>query len=500
LTTAVVRDPGGRTRSEEAQVLSEYLETIFLNLPVGVAILEGPDFLYTHINKKLADMNGLAIEDHLGKPVAEVLPNALNILTNLRKVRTEGKPTLNREFSTRLPADPDKEVHLMDFHFPISVAGQVTAVGVVVLDVTARKQAEAELQKAHAELESRVANALSEIEQLKAKVEEENVYLRNRSRRHPAYSELEIIGESEELRKVLAAADQVALTDSTVLVLGETGTGKELLARRIHDRSRRRRNLMVEVNCAGLPASLVENELFGREKGAYTGAVNAQKGRFELADHSTIFLDEIAELPLELQGKLLRVLQEGRFERLGSPRTIKVDVRVIAASNRNLEQAVADGEFREDLYYRLNVFPITVPPLRERRGDVPLLVWSFVEEFSKTMGKTIDRIPPNALAALEAYGWPGNIRELRNVVERAMILCSGHTLEVALPSPSVSGFATELTFDEAQRQHIVAVLKSTGWRVRGALGAAERLALRPTTLETKMRKLGIRRPQSEGPN
>ena len=255
---------------------------------------------------------------------------------------------------------------------------------------------------------------------------------------------------------------------------------------------------MVEVNCAGLPATLVESELFGRDKGAYTGALTAQKGRFELADRSTIFLDEVAELPLELQGKLLRVLQEGRFERLGNPRPIEVDVRVLAATNRDLEQAVREGKFREDLFYRLNVFPGTMPPLRQRRGDVKLLVWAFVEELAKKMGKSVDTIPRKSLAALEAYPWPGNVRELRNAIERAMILSTGSTLEVDLPSSSSSssaaGAGEGLTFEDAQRRHIEAALERAGWRIRGEGGAAEALELKPTTLETKMRKLGIRRP------
>jgi len=342
--------------------------------------------------------------------------------------------------------------------------------------------------------ETEPRRAFTGIEQVKEEAEAENVCLLERARPHHRHEE--IVGESEAMRNVFAAAEQVAATDSTVLILGETGTGKELLARWIHRLSRRRRGLMVEVNCAGLPATLVESELFGRDKGAYTGALSSQKGRFELADRSTIFLDEIGELPLELQGKLLRVLQEGRFERLGNPRPIAVDARVIAATNRDLEAEVREGNFREDLYYRLDVFPITLPPLRERRGDVKLLVWAFVEELAKKMGKSIDRIHAKTLAALEAYPWPGNVRELRNVIERALILSTGSTLAVDLPSAAIAAADSGdvQTLEEVQRRHLERTLERAGWRVRGEDGAAELLALKPTTLEAKMRKLGIRRP------
>jgi len=278
-----------------------------------------------------------------------------------------------------------------------------------------------------------------------------------------------------------------------VLILGETGSGKELIARSIHSASSRKARAMIKVNCAALPAALIEAELFGHEKGAYTGATSSQIGRFEAANGSTIFLDEIGELPLELQAKLLRVLQEGQFERLGSPKPVDVDVRVIAATNRNLAQAVRDGRFREDLYYRLNVFPISVPPLRERRDDIPLLVWAMVEEFSKVLGKTIERIPKKNMEAMERYHWPGNIRELRNLVERAMILSSGATLVVDVQDGS-SPIATQpMTIEGMERMHINSVLERTGWRIRGRNGAAEILGLKPTTLNSRMKKLGIRR-------
>jgi transcriptional regulator with GAF, ATPase, and Fis domain len=293
---------------------------------------------------------------------------------------------------------------------------------------------------------------------------------------------------------VIEEIGQVAQTNTTVLLLGETGSGKEVLAQAIHDASARKDRPMVKVNCAALPATLIESELFGREKGAFTGAIARQAGRFEIADGSTIFLDEIGELPLELQPKLLRVLQNGEFERLGGSRTIKVDVRVIAATNRNLAQAVSDGKFREDLFYRLDVFPIELPALRERPEDIPLLSWAFVREFSDSMGKPIEKIAGDSMAAMRAYPWPGNIRELRNVIERAMILAHGPILRVKLGHKPLQAQAVKPadgTLEEAERAHIVRALERCNWRIRGSQGAAERLDIKPTTLESRMKKLGI---------
>ena len=303
----------------------------------------------------------------------------------------------------------------------------------------------------------------------------------------------EIVGASVALQETLTKVTQVAPTDSTVLIVGETGTGKELLARAIHNQSARRDHNMVTVNCAALPSSLVEAELFGREKGAYTGALNREPGRFEIADGSTIFLDEIGELSLEVQAKLLRVLQDGEFERLGSSKTRKVDVRLIAATNRDLNEMVEAKEFRDDLYYRLNVFPIDVPPLRERHGDIPKLVWAFVREFSENMGKSIETIPRKAMAALEHHGWPGNVRELRNVIERAMIVSRGPKLEIELPSLDTTRGNSSRCLADVEHDHIRSVLDAVGWRIRGTRGAAEILDLKPTTLEARMKKLGIKR-------
>jgi transcriptional regulator with GAF, ATPase, and Fis domain len=303
------------------------------------------------------------------------------------------------------------------------------------------------------------------------------------------------VGESEAMRRVLEQVKHVAATDSTVLLLGETGTGKEVIAAHVHALSARRERAMVRVNCSAIPATLLESELFGREKGAYTGAMASQAGRFELAHQSTIFLDEIGDLPADTQVKLLRVLEERQFERLGSPRAIRVDTRIIAATHRNLEQGIAAGTFREDLYYRLNVFPIQVPPLRERVEDIPLLVRRFVDDLSQRLCKHVEVIPAENMATLQQYRWPGNIRELRNVVERAMILATGPRLTITLPAAPTGTHQRSATLADVEREYIRSVLESAGWRIRGAGGAAERLGLKPTTLETRMAKLGLNRPE-----
>jgi len=304
-----------------------------------------------------------------------------------------------------------------------------------------------------------------------------------------------IIGQSRALRQVLDQVGQVAATGSTVLLQGETGTGKELIASAIHGLSPRRDRAMMHVNCAAIPSMLIESELFGREKGAYTGAYARQAGSFELANGSTLLLDEVGELPPETQAKLLWVLQDKKIQRLGSPRTVAVDVRIIAATNRDLEKEVREGRFREDLYYRLNVFPISVPPLRERREDIPILVSAFIQEFATTMGKRIQSLSRANLEALERYSWPGNVRELRNVIERAVILAQRPRLKVGLPANSVSfSSSRSLTMRDVERKHIGRVLEMTGWRIRGQGGAAEILDMKPSTLRSRMAKLGLQRP------
>jgi transcriptional regulator with GAF, ATPase, and Fis domain len=365
--------------------------------------------------------------------------------------------------------------------WPPEVVQHLHFIATVFAQVVARQQRDEALQA-----------AMEETQRLKNQLHVENIYLRHEVRER--LGSAEIVGRSQTLLEVLAQSEQVAATDSTVLLLGETGTGKELFASHIHSLGVRRGRPMVRVNCAAIPATLIESELFGREKGAFTGALARQVGRFELADHSTIFLDEIGDLPLDVQVKLLRVLEERKFERLGSPRPIAVDTRIIAATHRNLEQRVAEGLFREDLYYRLNVFPIVVPPLRDRTEDIPLLVQRLVDEFARTFGKRIEVIDRDSLTALQRYSWPGNIRELRNVVERAMIVANGKRLIIPLPESTSSAVARSPRLLDVEREHILAVLESSGWRIRGAGGASARLGMKPTTLETRMAKLGLKRP------
>ncbi|HEX8184641.1 MAG TPA: sigma 54-interacting transcriptional regulator, partial [Blastocatellia bacterium] len=345
-----------------------------------------------------------------------------------------------------------------------------------------------------------VENALAfrEIDAFKNRLEEEKLYLEEEIQ--TAYNFEEIIGHSRALRRVLQEVETVAATDSSVLIYGETGTGKELLARAIHDLSPRRGRTLVKVNCAAIPTGLLESELFGHEKGAFTGAIERRIGRFELAHQGTIFLDEVGEVPLELQPKLLRVLQEREFERLGSSRTIRVDVRVVAATNSDLAKMVAEKKFRNDLYYRLNVFPITLPPLRERPEDIPLLVHFFAHKFAQQMKKPVERIPKETMTALTSYSWPGNIRELQNLIERAVILSRSSTLEIPLAelkqsAEVVTGRTETAALETVEREHILRVLRESNWVIGGATGAAARLGMPRTTLNNKMRKLGISRPR-----
>ena len=360
-------------------------------------------------------------------------------------------------------------------------------------EILARVRTHLELRSMQLHLEELVEKRTAEVVKLKNQIEQENIYLLQEI--EIKHKHEEIIGNSEPVRNMLSSVEQVAHTESTVLILGETGTGKELLARAIHDLSPRKDRQMVTLNCAALPATLLESELFGREKGAYTGAMTRQIGRFEIADGSTLFLDEIGEMSLEVQAKLLRVLQEGQFERLGNPETISVNVRIIASTNRDLARSVAEGRFREDLYYRLNVFSITAPPLRDRIEDIPLLGWAFIKEFEKPMGKVIEKIPQKSMDALQQYPWPGNIRELKNVIENAMIISNDRILKLKPLADLSPNLQKDLKLEVVERNHIIDVLNKTSWRVSGQKGAAELLGLKPTTLESRMKKLGITRPK-----
>ena len=342
------------------------------------------------------------------------------------------------------------------------------------------------------------AQAYREIDALKNKLEEEKLYLEEEI--SDQFNSREIIGNSSSLKRALQAAQTVAATDSNVLIFGETGTGKELIARAIHNLSARKDHTLVRVNCAAIPTGLLESEMFGHERGAFTGAIEQRKGRFELAHKGTLFLDEVEDIPLDLQPKLLRVLQEQEFERLGSSRTIKVDVRVVAATNTDLEELVAEKRFRSDLFYRLNVFPITLPPLRERIEDIPLLVHFFAQKFAKRMKKPIERIPTEVMTELSRYSWPGNIRELQNLIERAVILSRGTSLEVPLAELKQTGkIALEQngasSLEAVEREHILRILREANWVIGGPTGAAARLGVPRTTLNNKMQKLGITRPR-----
>jgi formate hydrogenlyase transcriptional activator len=363
------------------------------------------------------------------------------------------------------------------------------------------------LNRVAAQIAVAVENALAfrEIDSLKNKLAVEKLYLEEEIRSEFNFEE--IVGESPAIRRALAQVELAAPGDTTVLILGETGTGKELIARAIHNLSPRRERTFVKINCAAIPGGLLESELFGHERGAFTGAISQKVGRFELADKGTIFLDEVGDIPLELQPKLLRVLQEHEFERLGATRTVHVDTRVVAATNADLSRLVAERKFRSDLFYRLNVFPIQIPPLRDRREDIPLLVRYFVQKFSRSLNKLVQYVPTEAMDALVAYSWPGNIRELENLLERAVILSPGKELRVPLselrnalaapadePPVTVSTAAPVATLEQAERQHILRALRQTEWRIAGPRGAAAVLGMKRTTLQARIRKLGIRRP------
>ena len=430
-----IEDITEQKQSEEALKISETrYRRLFETAQDGILILDAETGQISDVNPFLVEMLGYSHEEFLGKKLWEIGPfkdieaskAAFLELQSKGYVRYNDLP-LETKDGRPIAVEFVSNVYLVNHHKVIQCN---------IRDITERKLIAEALQKAHNELERRVEErtvelrtALSEIKTLKDQLEAENIYFRQEIKMRHQFAH--ILGQSDGLKYVLYRAEQVAPTNTTVLILGETGTGKELIAAAIHDMSPRKDRPLITVNCAALPGNLIESELFGREKGAFTGADTRQVGRFEVANGSTLCLDEIGELPLEVQAKLLRVIQHNEFERLGSSHTIKVDVRIVATTNRNLEEEVRKGRFRQDLYYRLNVFPITVPPLRQRKEDIPLLVQAFIERYSRKLGKQITSIQKETMKALQDYPWPGNVRELESVIERAVILCPGPVLQLA---------------------------------------------------------------------
>jgi PAS domain S-box-containing protein len=447
--------------------------------------ITGPDKNFTYLNKRWLDFTGRTLAEELGDGWSErIHPEDRNRVLEIYTSNFDERRPFGMEY--RLLRHDGEYRWIYDSGTPRFAADQ-EFLGYIgsALDITERKESEVKLHQAHQELQ-----------QLKNQLEAENIYLQQELQLDPSFGE--IVGQSDAIKYVLFKLTQVAPTDTTVLIAGETGTGKELVARAIHGASSRKDRPLIKVNCGALSPSLIESELFGHEKGAFTGASARKLGRFELANGGTIFLDEIGELPLELQVKLLRVIQENEFERLGGTKTIKVDVRIIAATNRNLKLEVENGRFREDLWYRLNVYPITVPPLRQRKEDIPLLVEHFVNGYAKKFGKTITSISPHALQRFQSHSWPGNIRELANAIERAVIHAKGSVLhsvdrfEESIEEPPFSA----KTLEEVEREYILRTLENTGWRIEGSNGAATILGINPSTLRTRMAKLGIQRRAS----
>ncbi len=422
---------------------------------------------------------------------------------DLTKVISQQEQEQEQEYDGRY-AVREVDINGRTFIESVIVLAHLKVARIYAQDITRRKLAEDALLLAHDDLEKRVEErtvelreAISEIEAMKNQLEAENIYFRHENKMKHQFEN--IIGESDGLKYVLYRAQQVAPADTTVLILGETGTGKELIAAAIHSMSPRKERTLITVNCAALPATLIESELFGREKGAFTGADTRRMGRFELANGSTLCLDEIGELPLELQIKLLRVIQHHEFERLGSSHTVKVDVRIVATTNRDLEKEVSQGRFRQDLFYRLNVFPITVPPLRQRQEDIPPMVQAFVDRYARNLGKKITTISKETMKTLQDYPWPGNVRELESIIERAVILCPGPVLHLAdrLDNSSPALSSAVQTLEETERNQIIKILSEAKWRIEGKDGAAAILGLNASTLRARMHKLGIIRPQTK---
>jgi formate hydrogenlyase transcriptional activator len=465
----------------------ERYRRLFETADDGILLLEKREGNITHANPAITKMLGYTKEECIGKKVKNI--GFSLAVDDFKKIMQE----LDKKGIIYYDDVPVQTKVGQTLYADIYMVDRARLVQCNIRDISERKRAEEALYQRELELRT----ALSEIKTLKDQLEAENICFRQEIKMRHQFDH--ILGQSDGLKYVLYRAEQVAPMNTTVLILGETGTGKDLITAAIHDMSSRKDRPLITVHCAALPANLIESELFGREKGAFTGADTRQVGRFEIAHGSTLCLDEIGELPLELQAKLLRVIQHNEFERLGSSHTIKVDVRIVATTNRNLEEEVRKGRFRQDLYYRLNVFPITVPPLRQRKEDIPLLVQAFIERYSRKLGKQITSISKETMKALQNYPWPGNVRELESIIERAVILCSGPVLQLAdkLEISSLPLSSAVRTLEEMERNQIFKTLSETRWRINGKNGAAVILGLHPSTLRARMHKLGILRPETK---
>jgi formate hydrogenlyase transcriptional activator len=499
---AVMVDITERKKMEEALNISETrYRRLFEAAQDGILILDGETGQIVDVNPFLLEMLGYSLEELIGKKLWEIgtfrdieASKATSLeLKSKGYVRYHDLPLETKE-GRQIAVEFVSNVYTVKSHEVIQCN---------IRDTTERKLTAEALKNSHNELEKQTVElrtALSEIKTMKDQLEAENIYFREETKLKGHF--VNIIGQSDGLKYVLYRAEQVAPANTTILILGETGTGKELIAAAIHNLSPRKERPLITVNCAALPANLIESELFGREKGAFTGADIRRVGRFEVAHGSTLCLDEIGELPLELQAKLLRVIQHGEFERLGSSQTTKVDVRIVATTNRDLEGEVRKGRFRQDLYYRLNVFPITVPPLRQRIEDIPLLAQAFIERYSRKLGKQITSVQKKTMKTLQDYPWPGNVRELESIIERAVILCPGPVFQLAdkldISSSPISSAIR--TLEEVERNQILKILSETRWRIEGKDGAAAILGLHPSTLRARMHKLGILRPEAKEPD
>jgi PAS domain S-box-containing protein len=499
---AVIVDMTERKKMEEAVKNSETrYRRLFEAAQDGILILDAETGQIVDVNPFVLEMLGYSREELLGKKLWEI--GTFRDIEESKATSAELKSKGYVRYDDLPLVTKDGRKIAVEFVSNVYLVNHYKVIQCNIRDTTERKLIAEALKKSYSELERQAVElrtALSEIKTLKDQLEAENIYFRQEIKMRHHFSH--ILGQSDGLKYVLYRAEQVAPMNTTVLILGETGTGKELIAAAIHNMSPRKERPLITVNCAALPANLIESELFGREKGAFTGADTLQVGRFEVAHGSTFCLDEIGELPLEVQAKLLRVIQHNEFERLGSSHTIKVDVRILATTNRNLEEEVRKGRFRQDLYYRLNVFPITVPPLRQRTEDIPLMVQAFIERYARKLGKQITSIQKEAMKALQDYPWPGNVRELESTIERAVILCPGPVLQLAdkLEISSLSLSSTMETLEETERNQILKILSDTRWRIEGKDGAAAILGLHPSTLRARMHKLGIVRPETKEPD